>query len=377
MNQFQLDRAPETSTDQHIRRAHLALGASLEERKAVYLDTKFWILLRDAQRFPERTEAAPLLDLLCKGVASGALFCPISESVFVELMKQSDPVSRLVMASLIDQLSQGVTLVDERQRLATEITHFMSSKFGKTELHPLRHMVWSRLSFVLGVLYPTNTGLDEADERAIQKAFFDHMWSRPLADMVRVISKQNLEVPGTDLSSVATLLNTGVAAHAHELDCFRKAYSEEVRGVVDIAADEIMDVVLTMARDAGVTDPPTAAQRAESERQFRNLFILALELDKARDVLPSMHIQASLHASIRWNKGRKFKGNDLFDIHHATAALGYCDAFLTERSLAVLVTQEHVALDRLYGCAVAFDIETAAQIVRDMVPADLPLRHSP
>jgi len=68
-----------------------------------------------------------------------------------------------------------------------------------------------------------------------------------------------------------------------------------------------------------------------------------------RAMLRSMHIQASLHASMRWDKQRKFRPNDYYDFEHATAALGYCDLFLTEGPLHVMVKRPQVNLQRLQG----------------------------
>ncbi|WP_461509508.1 hypothetical protein, partial [Rhodopirellula baltica] len=88
---------------------------------------------------------------------------------------------------------------------------------------------------------------------------------------------------------------------------------------------------------------------------------------KARGELPSIHIYASLHASLRWNKGRKLRANDLYDFQHAIAALGYANLFLTEKPLQVMVTERHLALDKLYDCRVVSDVEDAVVAVKAML----------
>jgi hypothetical protein len=112
---------PEVTLDAHVRRVQIALGYELAKRKAVYLDMNFWIELRAANAGKGKAKATELLDLLRKVVESGRLFCPISESVFLELMKQTDPVSREETAALIDSLSLGVTLMDQERRVSTEL----------------------------------------------------------------------------------------------------------------------------------------------------------------------------------------------------------------------------------------------------------------
>ncbi|EJC3510817.1 hypothetical protein MYX42_004021, partial [Escherichia coli] len=66
----------------------------------------------------------------------------------------------------------------------------------------------------------------------------------------------------------------------------------------------------------------------------------------------TLHIGASCHAAVRWDQKRQLNGNDLLDFHHAEAALGYCDLFLTEKPLKVLVSQEHLGLRELFSCSV-------------------------
>lgn len=351
-------RSPDITIDTHERRSRIALGEALAQRHAIYLDTKYWILLRDANKGTSRSGALELLRLLREGTANGRLFCPISESVFVELMKQSDPTSRLAMAALIDELSLGATLIGQEARVATEISHFIHAKTGRTNLHPLKHLVWSKLSYVLGTFYPKNTGYDPTTEGAIQKAFFDHMWALPFREMVIQIGDG--EMDEANPSEFTTALNNGVTSNADGLRSFEQAYSAEVRGIVDIVGDGIPDVLASMARNEGVVlNEPTAEERRASINGFKNLFAIALEKDKARNELRTMHILSSLHASLRWNKRRKFKDNDLLDFDHAAAALAYADAFFTERSLCAMVTERRLALDRLYGCRVTALVDDA------------------
>ncbi|MCB1717533.1 MAG: hypothetical protein KDK05_20610, partial [Candidatus Competibacteraceae bacterium] len=83
--------------------------------------------------------------------------------------------------------------------------------------------------------------------------------------------------------------------------------------------------------------------------------------------LPSIKIPATIHACIRFDQRRRYKPNDIHDIGHATAALPYFDAFLTEHSLRHLLTREDLALDRLYGCTVISDPSEAIESLTAMV----------
>jgi hypothetical protein len=68
--------------------------------------------------------------------------------------------------------------------------------------------------------------------------------------------------------------------------------------------------------------------------------------------LPTLHIHASCHSAVRWDKTRQLEGNDLFDFHHAAGALAYCEAFFTERPLETLIKAKNIALDQKFDCKV-------------------------
>lgn len=131
---FERHRAsPEVSIDQYVRSRQLALAEAVLARQRVYLDKKYWILVRDAAMPRSASEAAhSLLASLRQRVKSGKTICPISESVFIELMKQSDLETRKATAALIDDLSEGVTLIPQPTRVATEVAHFIHSQGGRS-----------------------------------------------------------------------------------------------------------------------------------------------------------------------------------------------------------------------------------------------------
>ena len=157
-------RSAESAIDRHVARAILKLGKVLARRRAIYLDTNYWIKLRDANRDKGTATTCNLLSILRKGVAEGVVFCPISEAVFLELMKQGDPASRLATASLIDELSLGATLALETERITTEIQYFMYWASGRSNPHPIEHWIWRKLGYVLGLVHPNPATRDLASK---------------------------------------------------------------------------------------------------------------------------------------------------------------------------------------------------------------------
>ncbi|MCI4679080.1 hypothetical protein K9U33_10525 [Rhodoblastus acidophilus] len=108
----------------------------------------------------------------------------------------------------------------------------------------------------------------------------------------------------------------------------------------------------------------TPEERAESVKMCRNLLYHAMKQLKHRRTLRTLHIGGSLHSGMRWDKERKFKPNDYYDFHHATAALSYCDYFLTDGPLHVLITRPQLDLERVNDCKVLSDPAEAAEAMR-------------
>jgi hypothetical protein len=102
----------DVSLDAYVRARQVELAKSLRRRRAIYLDIKFWIILRDVVMGLGTAPAEQeLLSLLREGVAEDSIFCPISDTTFAELLKKADVESRRLAAALIDELSIGVTLI--------------------------------------------------------------------------------------------------------------------------------------------------------------------------------------------------------------------------------------------------------------------------
>ena len=359
-------RSPHISFSEHVRHSRIRLGKELAAKRAIYLDTKYWILLRDANSNDAKAAPTRLLRILRRGVADGKIFCPISEAVFVELFKQQSLQSRIKTATLIDELSLGVSIVGLQDRVFAEIEYLMRSSSDSPAPEPLEHLVWQKLGYVLGVPFIENALVDPATDLAIQKSFFDHLSSMPLREMVHKIRDEHLR--NRDQRDFVANMNKGITSHADELHSFPQAYVAEARGIVNELGGIAFDVLKLVATDHGISaDQLASADRAAGENRWKNLLLFALERNRARDVLRTLHVSASLYASLRWNKGRQFRANDLWDFSHASAALAYCDAFFTERSLRTMVTERHIALDKLYACHVSSDESDAISFLSGIV----------
>ena len=352
---------PDVSLDEYVWGCIIDLGRSLEKRIPIYLDQRYWIILRDVV-LSRKTDSSSvkLLKLLRDLVQDGKIFCPISESVFVEYLKQQDIKTRRSTANLIDELSLGITLATEETRVGFELAHFFYSHDKTESVYPLNWLIWSKLSYVLGLVYPTNTYFDPDQELLIQKAFFDHMWGMSLTEVVDTVGDN--PPPPIDFDAIAVKLNNDNAVHSKEIRSFKQAYTAEIAGGLSLfvgTARKILEEMLK--RGTGEAPILTGEEQIKHEQKLLNFFVQAYRKTGTATKLPTLHIHASCHAAIRWDKKRQLKGNDLYDFYHAAGALAYCTVFLTEKPLQVLLKSKNIALDEMFHCEVISAVPEAVE----------------
>lgn len=355
----------DVSLEEYIRKCRIELGKSLDGKTRVYLDKRYWIVIRNAEmgaRTDQNSHA--LLAELRRVVRSGKAFCPTSEVVTIELLKQSDRSTRRHTARLIDELSTGVCLAPEDDRIGTELAHLFQSTREPDSVYHRDWLVWMRPVYAAIMRHPTNTRLAAADELALQKVVFDDMWSMSVEDFVEELG--SAELPGQGrFEALAEQLNKRNESHSGEIRSYQQAYAAEVVGTVGVFASRGLDILLRMhVRDTGKEKSLSADERQANEQALRNVLANALRFGKLHEQLPSLHVLATCHAIYRWDKNRRFEANDFWDFHHAVAALGYCDVFLTENDLRAVVTSRK--LDAELGCMVISDTEKAVEHLRTL-----------
>ncbi|MGK3496173.1 hypothetical protein [Citrobacter youngae] len=333
-------KQPDVTLEQHVRRKRLELGIEVTNKYKIYLDLRFWILLREVEL--GRNNNQNLIQLLHRIkclVDDGVGICPISETVYVELMKQSDNKTRLATAKLIDRLSLGVTLIVNPARINQELCSAIYSLAGAENLIPLEHLVWTKLSNIFGEIHPHQTSFGLSEELVIQKSFFDHMWNVSLTEMMNYIDFESWKQ--SDWQKTADNLNLGNKENASEIKSYQHAYRIEFEGGLSLFKEELQQLFKN-ADNAGYNKLEVNSENLSEQERFR----------KFSKLVRTLHISACCYAAVRWDQKRKLTGNDLLDFHHAEAALGYCDLFLTENPLKTLVSQKNLELRHDFSCIV-------------------------
>jgi hypothetical protein len=226
---------PNVSLEEYTKGRRIQLGEDIKLRKKIYLDTNFWLELRDV--ILERQAMKNFIDLLGllrNGVETGKLLCPISDENYYEILQQSDESTLKTSANLIDELSNGVALLSTHERTQFEILYFIRSLTnGADSVYNPEVFVWSKVSHILGTIHPTSTPFSSEDELAIQKSFFDRMWSISLSEMIEVIGMDNiLTMP--KFNDLSEELNEGKIKYANENNSFKQIFISEIAGVIDL-----------------------------------------------------------------------------------------------------------------------------------------------
>ena len=357
---------PELSVGRYIRSKCIALSKTVNSKKIVYFDTKFWLIIRDVALGRSESTIANQFYQAVISLAENELFIfPISQDVFIEILKQTDPTTLHQTVDLVDKLSSGVSLISFEERIALETKSFFLSSSGKI-VYECQEMVWTKLSYNMGFVTPTNQCFTPNMDSAIQKAFIDQMWSVTLADIVNTTS-ENGESLIPSMPKLSAKLNEGKFSHSHENRSFKQMFLSELAGALDayetIIASSLEEIC---EQETGRPLLNTEKDNPDSIKLLRNAIYNLFRLNKAQVFFPTFNITSGLHASIRWDKNQKYQDNDMHDIRHAASALPYCDAFFTEKRLAHLITQKATSYNKHFSCLIASSVSDAIKVLQEL-----------
>lgn len=341
----------------YTRNRRRELGYRLLKLRRIYLDTKYWIYARDVyMQRPQKQIHVQIVDQLRRLRRAGTTLCPVSYSVFDELLFQSDPDTRMATAEMIDELSDDCTTQPLFDLFRAELYHFyVKTTQPAITLRPVGEFVWTKAAFVVGDMFcdSTKSGLADNVVEAITKAMDDMLWATKLSEVIDALPPTANEAG--DLVAQAKTMTNGKFAHAKSDDSFGKLYLDEVAGGVDGLSDIIGDFLVHIAHEHGFHDPIAEDQKLLSGQMFGRLICGAFGNGRITREFPTIGVPSALHAAVRMDPKRNYKKGDAQDFYHAAAALGYYDVFLTEASLKHLLHTKDLRSVADYGCVVLSD----------------------
>lgn len=357
---------PDISLEVHLARRKRELGREVLARTRIYLDTRFWLLLRDVYLGrSDRQAVRDLFDVLLRAVKDGVALCPINEATLFEIGRQEDPETRMATVRLMDALSLGVVIENTHDRIRTEVADFLN-RVGAVQGDPGPPLewVWLKVGHALGTPVVRTEVVDPEQELAVQKGFADALWSITLEEMLTETPLP--ESRREERKASMEWLTRETKRHEGELRSFEHVYEGELAGIRDAYEDAVV-AATDRAFEAAGGDPQTVDEdkKQKAARETKNVLRNVVRKGLIRTALPTSQVLAGLYAAVRWQKNRGFHANDIEDFYHAAAAIPYCDVFLTEKFLATIVTRPPLSLTDRFETAVENVESRAASVVED------------
>jgi hypothetical protein len=282
--QYHLDR-PEIDANLYIQAQRLRIGQQIASRHRIYLDTKQWIHMRDVSIGRSRNQIqADIFSRLKLLRSAGTIICPISYSVFVELMKQTDAETRVATARVIDQLADGCCCVPTHILTERELMYFMIEKTrGSTSSQPpILHAIWTKASFVLGDMMLASTDFPPDIESAMQRSMDDFFCSVSLEEMISMLPENEWPDNSDDESLLVEQLSEGKQLHAQDHTNFHDLFCTEINGGLDGLREILESVMVQFAQLSGIKGAVSQAERTSGGQMLANLVAGAFKFRKSK-----------------------------------------------------------------------------------------------
>lgn len=311
------------------------LAATIAQKKIIYLDTNHWVHMQGVVlgRTAAKREYVELLSLLERLVTQGSICCPVSSSMFEELMKQSDTATRRVTAKLMDRLSQRVCLQfflkltqrEWRQNVWNVI-------LGDHHKHAFP--VWTMAGFWAGqddLLCKPDFWVGKSND--FITTWIGTMWSLGFEDVQALPDFK--PVPDDMVNAFVASMND-----AHERAKARLVSFDELRGREKFN-------LLRGLKDYLFGEPLPAL---ESEMLPTKIFSSFVDEHNPK-ILPPLQIYASISAAVM-RSNRTIRSHDAFDFIHAATAIPYCDAYFCDNPMKRFFTEKPLELDKVYDTTI-------------------------
>ncbi|MEZ6129174.1 MAG: hypothetical protein R3C59_10870 [Planctomycetaceae bacterium] len=297
-----------TSTDAaaaYARQKRIDFAHELKDRKIVYLDTKYWALLRDVRLGRSKCDQTKaLLSRLEEDVREGKCVCPLNSDVMFEVMKQSDAVTLTATVKMIDDLSLGACLIPWPDRIDMELFHYVESLRGDRELHDLFDLAWTKSAYVLGFTTPDEYSLSDWLNAQVQRDFIDHLWTQGLADILDEIGPEFVATKEDAFEDITPKLNAGKIEYFHQNKTFQDLYLSEVFGALGGCEDQLGDLARYMFTRDTELEAPLPSPSIPVGKLMAHAIFKAFHDNTIGQALPTIQIEAALHAAVRWDRNR-------------------------------------------------------------------------
>lgn len=200
------------------------ISTKIKNRKKIYLDTKYWIRLRDIERGTNNnTTDKKIYSLVKKLVQEEKVIFPISSTLYIELLLQEDLETRRKTALLMDELSLGIS-IDFDYELFTNEFIYLFLKYNHSDLRiPRDEFCWVTIGQIIGQVNLESKELKEPDNLATKKTMLDLTAYLKLTDLLELMPERNDDNYKKDKFNLALELNTNTQSLNKGTNQFKKS----------------------------------------------------------------------------------------------------------------------------------------------------------
>ena len=329
-----------TKKNEKLINRQIKIGQSISHLKKIYLDTNYWIRITDCKTSADKA----LLNLLEKLVEAGKVILPISEVTFWEILKQTDINSLKRSAQVIDKLSKGISIINEKERQKLEFIHFVKQRTN-SQIYDINKAVWTTLSLNL-----LNPFFIEKNPEMINESFLDFVETMSFEKIITFLESTSNLKPFHFKDNIDKL-NYAKEKYNWQNKNFNEMFLTELGGYLEIFENnfnQYFEEIYFLETGKIVSEEE---KKNIDSKLWKTMIYNLTKHNKLKNELPSYRIYPLMNAEIRWNKTRKYKdGNDTMDFLHVTASLPYFDFFFTEKELRSIINKHK--LNEKYKCLV-------------------------
>ena len=305
--------------------------------RTVYLDQNKWIdLARAATGHAQGARYAPVLVELRRARSEGRAQFPLSTVHYFETGRASDPQRRLDVATVMMEISGGVTIAPPHSIVPWELECALLDACGITGQPVPELEIFGR-----GAAHAFN-------EPAIGYRAPEVWEGVPLSDPTRTLLNATLGpamelcILADQLPGVSDVPRLAFNDHKQANDAAFVAGQEQVRDYLATAGKHRLDDAMLGTAIGDILDlilRTCLRLKIDPLPLFDNPPLLAEILDK----MPSRWVEMQLRRLRQSNPQKAWEGNDLNDVTALSIAVPYCDVVVTERMWAGMITQGNVA----------------------------------
>ena len=185
---------------------------------------------------------------------------------------------------------------------------------------------------------------------ALGKTMIDALYHIPFRDFYKVFWDKNDTFLPDDQSLSRKLNGDLVNLPGVRSNNLVELFNEEFQGDIEASSD-IINSAMAVFMKWHYNNERIDLNEIQN-RGFINMFSNLFRFDKIGNHFPSLQVHSGLHASVRYDKSKKFQPNDLFDFRHAACAIPYCQYFITDNPLSQRLMNKPLCFGTKFGTKV-------------------------